>query len=976
MRRLFLGISLAVSIYLMARETITVYHNPVVNYSLPDPSVILAEDGYYYLYATEDIRNMPVHRSKNLVDWEYIGTAFTEETRPTFEPGGGLWAPDVNRIGDRYVLYYSMSRWGHEWTCGIGVATADSPAGPFKDRGMMFRSNEIGIQNCIDPFYIEDGGKKYLFWGSFRGIYGAELTDDGLSLKPGGKKRQIAGTAYEGTYICKRGGYYYLFASTGTCCEGVRSTYQTVVGRSLSLWGPYVDRAGRSMMENHHELLIGRNERFVGTGHNSELVTDDMGRDWMLYHGVDVINPHGRMLLLDCVEWKDGWPEVKNTAASIEAERPLFLSECMQAMLSLKTPGNPTDNYALRCTRLIDSYFDYEWKGEDKLPVLIFQKIESHVDRILLKTQVTALQDVYFNYSQSLNTGFAHTDCQFYMPGFWYRRNQRSPQGAPSFQTSDSWIVREDRLSAPLTAVFNEASGRSLSVSRMDELNKDALTTHKEGEVILSGTTSLGYTGFENQNGQTVLDFGYPYREAPRSYIRKLTLASEVKAFQLLKKGESVMLSWEVKPDKATDFSDFIKKVWEYSYDTYHPEPVDTLFSIRQIKNVLSNYFTDSFVDQYPLSYNSGAHICIDDCQAKGIAEVGFVGRTLLNAFNAWEYGWQTGREDLKINSRQIFNSYLLNGFTPTGFFREYVDFEKGTEEKNLSIRRQSEGVYAILHYLKYEKERGRHHMEWEVRVRKILDLFLRLQNKDGSFPRKFHEDLSVVDQSGGSTPSATLPLVMAYKYFNDKHYLAAAKQTAEYLEKEIISKADYFSSTLDANCEDKEASLYASTATYYLALVTKGEERHHYAELCRKAAYFALSWYYLWDVPFAEGQMLGDIGLKTRGWGNVSVENNHIDVFVFEFADVLRWLSHQYEEVRFASMADLMYTSMCQLLPYENHLCGVAKTGYYPEVVQHTNWDYGRNGKGYYNNIFAPGWTVASLWELYTPGRAENFLR
>ena len=28
-----------------------------------------------------------------------------------------------------------------------------------------------------------------------------------------------------------------------------------------------------------------------------------------------------------------------------------------------------------------------------------------------------------------------------------------------------------------------------------------------------------------------------------------------------------------------------------------------------------------------------------------------------------------------------------------------------------------------------------------------------------------------------------------------------------------------------------------------------------------------------------------------------------------------------------------------------------------------------------YYNNIFAPGWTVASLWELFTPGRAEQFL-
>ena len=90
-------------------------------------------------------------------------------------------------------------------------------------------------------------------------------------------------------------------------------------------------------------------------------------------------------------------------------------------------------------------------------------------------------------------------------------------------------------------------------------------------------------------------------------------------------------------------------------------------------------------------------------------------------------------------------------------------------------------------------------------------------------FSTKFRDDFTIVDKSGGSTPSATLPLVMGYKYFKDKRYLDSAKRTAGYLEKELISKADYFSSTLDANCEDKEASLYAATATYYLSLVTKG---------------------------------------------------------------------------------------------------------------------------------------------------------
>lgn len=316
------GLLLMLSLSSMAGSPVKTYKNPVVNYSLPDPTIIRGDDGCFYLYATEDIRNLPIHRSKDLVNWELVGTAFTNETRPDFEPKGGLWAPDINKIGHNYVLYYSMSRWGKEWTCGIGIATADRPEGPFTDHGKLFRSDEIGVQNSIDPFYIEDGNRKYLFWGSFRGIYGIELSEDGLRIKPGTEKKQIAGTAYEATYIHKRNGYYYLFASVGTCCEGVKSTYHTVVGRSKSLWGPYLDKKGKPMLDNNHETVIEKNEHFVGVGHNAELVTDKAGDDWILYHGVSVDNPHGRVLLLDKVSWKRDWPVVKGGSTAVEAKKP------------------------------------------------------------------------------------------------------------------------------------------------------------------------------------------------------------------------------------------------------------------------------------------------------------------------------------------------------------------------------------------------------------------------------------------------------------------------------------------------------------------------------------------------------------------------------------------------------------------------------------------------------------------------------
>ena len=647
--------------------------------------------------------------------------------------------------------------------------------------------------------------------------------------------------------------------------------------------------------------------------------------------------------------------------------------EDISASISLKVPGNDAKQYPLALQKMQDGM--YSCRASEKLPLDIIRQVVDKDGKQRITVTLKALENVYFNYGEQIKTGYKHSDCQFYMPGFWYRRNLRSPKEAPSFHTSDSWLVREDRLSTPLTAAFNPVSGTSMSVIRIDKFDKEALTTHKEGEVILSGETSIGYTGFCNVDGMTVLAYGFPYKEAPKTYIRKLTLAPAVEAFQLLRKGDSISVTWEVSERNTADFSECVQRTWEYCYDTNRPKPVDTPYTVDRMKEVMSNFFVESYVSNTPTHYYSGVELETATCANTDVAEVGFVGRTLLNAFNALEYGKQQNRQDLVDNANHIFDTYLQNGFSPAGFFNEVVHYNRGFKETRHSIRRQSEGVYAILNYLNYEKQQKRKHPEWEKRIKGMLDSFLKLQNEDGSFPRKFKDDFSVVDASGGSTPSATLPLVMASKYFKDKRYLASAKRTVDYLEKELISKADYFSSTLDANCEDKEASLYAATAAYYLALVTKGEERAHYAGLAKKAAYFALSWYYTWDVPFAEGQMLGDIGLKTRGWGNVSVENNHIDVFIFEFADVLHWLSKEYNEPRFSDFAEVISTSMRQLLPYEGHMCGIAKVGYYPEVVQHTNWDYGRNGKGYYNNIFAPGWTVASLWELFTPGRAEQFL-
>lgn len=647
-----------------------------------------------------------------------------------------------------------------------------------------------------------------------------------------------------------------------------------------------------------------------------------------------------------------------------------MMAKSIEATLLLKQPGNPSRQYTL-------TQQGNQLVAPSQLPLTIAINEQQEGEDKVISIRIHATKQVYFNFGAMLPSNLKSDNCEFYLPGFWYHRNLRSPKEAPSFHTSKSWNFRDDRLSTPLTSVYDVQLRKGISVLRINNTSTECSPQLTEGEVILPGNTSVGFLGFDNETNEVKLCFGFPYIESPKRYIRKLTLAPSITTFQKLEAGEERVLTWRIHQTEAENYGMFVSKMWQYSFDKMRPQPITPLYSADEMKGQLTNYFRSSYVNKFPLKYNSGITLETENCNPYTEVQLGFCGRVLLNAFNEIEYGESHHQTYLFNMGQDIINSWLQNGFTPQGWFIDWVNYSEGMPKEFVhSIRQQSEGIYAILHYLNYEKKHGRQHPEWEKRTRQLLNNLIALQKSDGHFARKYNDVGEDIDASGGSTPSATSTLVMGYKYFKDKKYLLAAKRTIDYVEKNIISKSDYFSSTLDANCEDKEAAIAAVTSTYYLAMVTTGKERQHYIDLCKQAAYFALSWYYTWDVPFAKGQMLGDLGFKSRGWSNVSVENNHIDVFVFELPHIIKWLSSVTEEKRFEKMYDVIYSSLNQLLPTKERLCGIGKPGFYPEVVQHTTWDYGRNGKGFYNNLFAPGWTIASLWELYSPNRTVEFLK
>ena len=309
------------------------YTNPVITFSsAADPTVIRTEDGFY-LYATQtDKYWVPIYFSKDLVNWEFKRTAFRNATKPQIPGGGAFWAPEIRHINGKYVLYFSWAKWGDGDASYTAVATSDSPLGDFVNSKELLTKEDFG-SNCIDQFYYEEDNKKYMFVGSFNGIYVTELTDDGLSVKRNENgtptlKKQVCGKAFEGTNIYKKNGYYYLFASINNCCDGERSRYKVVVGRSQDLLGPYLDKSGKDMINNAWELVLeGDGQKFFGPGHNSIIVQDDAGTDRMIYHSYVKENGEvgGRVGMLDRVLWtEDGWPYIKNCVPSTSDFLPVF----------------------------------------------------------------------------------------------------------------------------------------------------------------------------------------------------------------------------------------------------------------------------------------------------------------------------------------------------------------------------------------------------------------------------------------------------------------------------------------------------------------------------------------------------------------------------------------------------------------------------------------------------------------------------
>jgi len=278
-----------------------------------DPSTIVHDKDEYWLFATgPGVRSF---HSAHLMRWLPGPPVLPSPPAWTHDVAsdnrGYFWAPDVVRVNDRYLLYYSVSTWGKK-TSAIGLATTRALGSNWRDEGIVVRSNTNDDFNAIDPSVLLDtDGRLWMAFGSYwSGIKLVELDPvTGKRLACNAPMVSLARhDSLEAACLYHHDSFYYLFVNWGQCCRGTNSTYEIRVGRSVAVTGPFVDRDGIDMLQGGGTRFLGTSGSFVGPGHAGILRVGK--EEWLSCHFYDG-NRGGRpTLALRKLGWsKEGWPK-------------------------------------------------------------------------------------------------------------------------------------------------------------------------------------------------------------------------------------------------------------------------------------------------------------------------------------------------------------------------------------------------------------------------------------------------------------------------------------------------------------------------------------------------------------------------------------------------------------------------------------------------------------------------------------------
>ena len=267
-----------------------------------DPSTIAECDGKYYTFGTG---------GGGLISadgWVWESGAV--------RPGGGT-APDAIKIGDRYLVGYSATggglgggHAGRILTMWNKTLDPNSPDFAYTEPIEVAHSETDEDCDAIDiGFCMDDKGRLFCTYGTYFGNIRMVELDPATGARLAGNKEVDVAIDCEASTMMYRDGWYYLLGTHGTCCDGVNSTYNIIVGRSRNPYGPFIDGVGRDMLRGGGKMVIAAEERLFGAGHFGRYIVEEGVEKASLHFEADLDRSGRSVLAIRPLLWKDGWPE-------------------------------------------------------------------------------------------------------------------------------------------------------------------------------------------------------------------------------------------------------------------------------------------------------------------------------------------------------------------------------------------------------------------------------------------------------------------------------------------------------------------------------------------------------------------------------------------------------------------------------------------------------------------------------------------
>ena len=271
------------------------YKNPVLFADYSDPDVVRVGDDYWLTASSfTDTPGLPILHSKDLVNWRLVNHAIKRVPHPRYDqvhPGCGVWAPSIRFHDNKFWIFFPLP------DEGIFVTTATDPAGEWSEPWMLVEGKGL-----IDPSPLwDDDGKAYLVHAYAKSRAGIKhrlvvrpMAPDASRLLGDGKvvfHDPENHPTSEGPKFHKWNGWYYISAPAG----GVATGWQLIL-RSRNVYGPY-----------EHKVVLEQGNSSDVNGPHQGAIVDTPNGDWWFLHFQER-QPYGRIVHLQPMRWKDGWP--------------------------------------------------------------------------------------------------------------------------------------------------------------------------------------------------------------------------------------------------------------------------------------------------------------------------------------------------------------------------------------------------------------------------------------------------------------------------------------------------------------------------------------------------------------------------------------------------------------------------------------------------------------------------------------------